>query len=109
MLEKKGTQFRLRVLSPEKFNKSTIRIKDVGRKGGMQLITGRLKNKTTTTIQALRFSIKDFKIIKKKLMPITLRGVREIKVLQKSDKLFKKIKRFIYPESAIKKYWTIKK
>jgi hypothetical protein len=83
MIEKKGSQYRVRILNPKLFNKKTLRTKDVGRKGGLQLITGRLKGKKTTTIQALRLSTKDFKKKGKGLIPVTARGKREFKYLKK--------------------------
>ena len=80
-VEKKGSQYRVRIKSPISFVKSSIRIKDVGRKGGLQIVIGRLKGRNKTTLQALRVSIKDFRKRGNKIIPITSRGKREAKVI----------------------------
>ncbi len=80
-LDRKGTQFRIRVRPPSKFTR--LRTKDVGMKGGLQLIVGRLKGRTTTTTQSIRLSTKDFKRIKDKLVPKTRRGMKEARTLRK--------------------------
>jgi hypothetical protein len=85
MIERKGGQYRVRIRSPSSFNKKTIRTKDVGSKGGLQLITGRLKGKKNTTVQALRLSANDFKMKNGKLIPKTVRGFKEVKSLVKSN------------------------
>lgn len=103
MLEKKGSQYKIRVQSPGKFNKSTIRTKDVGKKGGLQIITGRLKGKKKTSTQALRFSTKDFKKIKYnrgyKLVPITKKGLKELESLKKRNtgKLANVVDKYFFP------------
>lgn len=81
MIERKGDQYRLRIRSPSSFNQRTIRTKDVGKRGGLQLIVGRLKGKNTTTTQALRLSVNDFKMKNKKLIPVTVKGFKEMKSL----------------------------
>jgi len=80
-LERKGTQFRIRVRPPSKF--SSLRTKDVGKKGGLMLIVGRQKGKRTTTTQSLRLSTKDFKRVRNKLVPKTMRGMREARSLKR--------------------------
>lgn len=94
-LDRKGTQFRIRVRTPSKFSK--LRTKDVGRKGGLQLIVGRLKGKKVTSTQSLRLSTKDFKRIGNKLVPKTIRGMREARTLRKrkSGAVGKAIKRYL--------------
>ncbi len=82
-LERKGTQFRIRVRPPSKFQEKTLRTTDVGRKGGLQLITGRLKGRRITSTQALRLSTKDFKRARGKLVPKTIRGMREVRTLKR--------------------------
>lgn len=95
MLERKGKQYRLRVLSPSKFQKKTLRTKDTGKKGGLQLITGRLKGRKKTSVQAIRLSTKDFRKVKSKLIPKTKRGKRELTSLRrrKTGRISKIIKR----------------
>lgn len=83
MIERKGSQLRIRLRNPNMFNKSSFRTKDVGNKGGLQLILGRLKGRTKTTIQALRVSRKDFVLRNKTLIPKTQRGIKEIKSIKK--------------------------
>lgn len=83
-LEKVGTQFRIRVRPPAKF--STLRTKDVGRKGGLQLIIGRLKGRVVTTTQSFRVSTKDFKRVRSKLVATTSRGMKEARSLKKKKR-----------------------
>ncbi len=80
-LDRKGTQFRIRVRPPSMFSK--LRTKDVGKKGGLMLIVGRPKGKIITSTQSIRVSTKDFKRVKDKLIPKTLRGMKEARVLKK--------------------------
>lgn len=87
-LERKGTQFRIRVRSQEKFQKDErgkpkLRTKDPRKKGGLQLIIGRLKGRRTTSTQSIRISTKDFKRVRNKLVPKTSRGMREARSLKK--------------------------
>lgn len=94
-LERKGTQFRIRVRAPSKFSK--LRTKDVGMKGGLKLIVGRLKGRRTTTTQSIRLSTKDFKRVKGKLVPKTSRGMREARSLRKrrTGAVGKAVKRYL--------------
>ena len=80
-LDRKGTQFRIRVRQPSMF--SNLRTKDVGMKGGLQLIVGRPKGKTRTKTQSIRVSTMDFKRTGGKLIAKTQRGKREIVSLKK--------------------------
>ncbi len=87
-LDRKGTQFRIRVRSPQKFEKDEkgkpkLRTKDPGKKGGLQLIVGRLKGRRLTSTQSLRLSTKDFKRVRNKLVPKTMRGIREARSLKR--------------------------
>lgn len=93
-LERKGTQFRIRVREPSKFSK--LRTKDPGKKGGLQLIVGRLKGKRKTSTQSIRLSTKDFKRIDGKLIPKTARGIKERASLKrtKTGAVGKAIKRY---------------
>lgn len=93
-LERKGMQFRIRVRSPSKFSK--LRTIDPGEKGGLQLIVGRLKGRKVTSTQSIRLSTKDFKRIKDRLIPKTMRGMKERASLKrrKTGLLAKAIKRY---------------
>jgi predicted acetyltransferase len=82
MIEQVGSQYRIRILSPELFVKSSFRTKDVGIRGGLQLILGKLKKTGKWTVQALRLSIHDFSFYRKTLYPITKRGARELKFVK---------------------------
>lgn len=83
MIERKGNQFRVRVLDPKLFNKKTFRTLDVGRPGGLKLVVGRLKGKETTTTQALRLSADDYKVSRGNLVAKTGRGKSELDVISK--------------------------
>ena len=98
MLERKGNQFRLRIRNPKLFQKKSIRTVDVGDKGGLKVITGKLKGRKTTTIQALRLSINDFKQVGKKLRPVTNRGKKELSAIRnvKSGPIPKRVKEYFY-------------
>lgn len=85
-LERKGTQFRIRVRPPSKF--SSLRTKDVGKKGGLQLIVGRLKGRRVTSTQSIRLSTKDFKRVRNKLVAKTMRGKREAQSLKRRKRGF---------------------
>ena len=95
-LEKKGSQYRVRILNPSQFSRRTFRTVDVGRKGGLKLIVGRLKGKNTTTIQALRLNTQDFKKKGERLIPRTSRGKQELNELKKvrSKIIATKVKRY---------------
>ncbi len=94
-LDRKGTQFRIRVRPPSMFSK--LRTKDVGMKGGLKLIVGRLKGRKTTTTQSIRLSTKDFKRVKGKLIPKTTRGMREARSLKmkRSGPMGRAVKRYL--------------
>lgn len=94
-LDRKGSQFRIRVRPPSKFSK--LRTKDVGMKGGLKLIVGRLKGKKTTTTQSIRVSTRDFKRVKGKLIAKTTRGMRETRSLKtrRSGPMGRAVKRYL--------------
>lgn len=96
MLERKKTQYRIRIFNPNLFNPSTFRIKDVGSKGGLQLVIARPKGKRTTTIQSIRVSVKDFRRKGNKIYPVSSRGLRELAVLKrrKTGKLAQHVKKY---------------
>ena len=98
-LERRGTQFRLRVASPKKFQKKSFITLDVGRKGGLQLVRavrkGRKNIQKNLETQSFRVSVKDFKRVKNKLIPTTARGRR-----QRTSLLRRKKK----PQSMVKIY-----
>lgn len=88
MIEKKGSQYRIRLLDPRLFIKYSFRTKDVGRSGGLQLILGRMKGSKKYSIQALRVSINDFYLRKRgknppQIIPITKRGYKEVIYINK--------------------------
>lgn len=93
-LEKVGSQFRIRIRAPSKFSK--LRTKDVGNKGGLMLIVGRLKGKTKTTTQSIRLSTKDFRRSGEKLIPRTKRGIKERTTLKqrRTGPFSKAVKRY---------------
>ena len=100
-LERKGSQFRIRVRSPEKFQrdekgKPKLRTTDPGMKGGLQLIVGRLKRKRTTSTQSIRVSTRDFRRTDGKLVPRTKRGMKEAESLKrrKTGPVGKAVKRY---------------
>lgn len=82
-LERVGTQFRIRVSSPKGFTKQSFRTLDVGRKGGLQFIRAMKKGTTKFSTQSLRVSTQDFKRIKGKLIPTTIRGKRQVTSLKR--------------------------
>lgn len=51
---------RYRIQDPKKFQKGSFRTVDVGRKGHTKIIVGRPKGKTTTKVQAVIISRKDW-------------------------------------------------
>jgi len=82
-LEKKGTQFRIRVEPPKRFDKDSFITLDVGKKGGLQLIRARRKTTGKFATQSVRVAAKDFKRKGNKLIPKTPRGKRQRTALKK--------------------------
>lgn len=95
-LERKGKQYRVRVCAPSDFQKETLRNKDVGKHGGLQLIVGRRKGRKETNTQAIRVSTRDFKRIGNKLVPKSSRGLHELTTLRKrkTGKLAEAVKKY---------------
>lgn len=83
MIEKKGSQYRIRIIDPSVFSRKSFVTKDVGRKGGLQLILAKRKFRKRLEIQAIRVSINDFKKVGNKLIPRTNRGRREKAYIEK--------------------------
>ena len=54
-LDETENQIRARVIMPNQFQSDSFRIKILDETKGISLVIGRLKNKTTTTIQSYRF------------------------------------------------------
>jgi hypothetical protein len=58
-VELKGQQIRIRVRNPKLFSK--FRVLDVGKKGRLQAIIGKLKNKDKWVIQSWRLNLATYK------------------------------------------------
>lgn len=87
-LERKGTQFRIRVTPPSRFRKRSFVTLDPGRKGGLQFVRAirkrrRMLAKNLET-QSIRVSTRDFKRVGSKLIPKTGRGKREAASLKRT-------------------------
>lgn len=61
VLEQIGNQMRLRVKNPDLFIEDSFRTQNVGIKGRLQRVAGRLKSSGEWETQSWRFNIKDYK------------------------------------------------
>ena len=86
-LERKGTQFRIRIRPPSVFIKNSFVVLDVGKKGGLQFVRavpkGMANIKRNLVTQAVRVSVKDFFISRGKLVPKTARGIKQVFALSR--------------------------
>ena len=60
MIEIKGQQLRIRVENPKSFIKSSFRTHDVGKRGRLQRVSGRLKSSGKWSAQSWRVNLKDY-------------------------------------------------
>ncbi len=99
-LERKGTQFRIRLRPKERFQKKSFVTLDVGKKGGLQFVSAVPKGKRiidkNLKKQSLRISTKDFNRVGGKLIPKTVRGKIEVRSLKrrKTGAIGKAIKKY---------------
>jgi hypothetical protein len=89
-VEIKGQQLRIRVRSPKKFSK--FRILDVGRRGRLQGVLGKLKGSDKWDIQAWRLNLSTYKNPEDTLDDLLLLYVND----RISDKQYNKAKNLIY-------------
>ncbi len=86
-LEKVGSQFRIRVESPKRFQKKSFKTLDPGMPGGLQFVRAVPKGKKNIAknlkTQSIRVDVEDFNRRGDKLFPKTPRGRREARSLKK--------------------------